>query len=299
MGENPPDGAVIDYALPDSVQGPVTLEILDKSGAVVRKYASSDSPYATHEELAKQLIPLYWLKMPATLPATPGMHRWVWDMRWATPTAPHYEYPISAVPHATPRVPQGPLALPGDYTVRLTANGKSVTVPLTVKIDPRVPATTADLASLFQLESHLAGMVSSGAQADLEAHSAREQIGALSKGAPAEVKEALETADKQLESLLEGKESASGGEQEPGLDDVAGEVQSLYGEVGQVDAAPTVVQQDASRHTAEELKEVLEKWNRVKGTEIPALNQKLSAAHLPPINMERKPDSMPEGGDED
>jgi photosystem II stability/assembly factor-like uncharacterized protein len=299
MGENPPDGAVIDYALPESVQGSVTLEILDKSGAVVRKFASTDVLYASHEELAKQLIPLYWLRMPATLPGTPGMHRWVWDLRWTTPTATHYEYPISAVPNDTPRTPQGALALPGVYTVRLTANGKSVTVPLSVKMDPRVPASTADLASLFQAESHLSDMVSKSAAADLEAHSVREQIGNLSKSAPAEMKEALEAADKKLETLVEGKPAANGGEEEPGLDGVAGEAQGLYGQVGQADAAPTVAQQQASQHTGEEVREVLEKWNRVKATDIPALNGKLTAAHLPVINLERKPDTMPEGGDED
>ena len=83
------------------------------------------------------------------------MHRWVWDLRYATPTATHYEYPIAAVPQDTPRTPQGPLALPGPYQVRLAANGKTMTVPLTVKMDPRVTATRADLESLFKLEHKL------------------------------------------------------------------------------------------------------------------------------------------------
>ncbi len=299
LGENPPDGAAIDYALPESLQGPVTLEILDNSGAVVRKYASTDAPYATHEELAKQLIPLYWLRMPATLPGTPGMHRWVWDLRWTTPTATHYEYPISAVPQDTPRTPQGPLALPGTYTVRLTANGKNMTVPLTIKMDPRVPASSADLASLLQLETRLSEIVSKSSEADLEAHSAREQIALQAKTAPADVKEALEAADKKLEAVVEGKPATAGGEGEPGLDDVAGELQGLYEQVGGVDAAPTIAQEQASQHAADELKEVLEKWSRIRSADIPELNRKLNAAHLPAINLERKPETMPEGGDED
>ena len=139
-GQNPPDGAVIDYALPASVQGAVTLEILDGNDKLVRRYSSTDVPEPGPEELSRQLIPLYWLRMPATLPASAGMHRWVWDLRYPTPTATRYEYPISAVPHDTPRTPQGPLALPGTYRVRLTANGKALTAPLTIKIDPRVAA---------------------------------------------------------------------------------------------------------------------------------------------------------------
>src|SRR5579862_953202 len=113
LGENPPDGAAIDFALPASVDGAVTLEILDARGGVVRKYASTDKAEPTREEMEKQLIPLHWLRMPETLPATAGMHRWIWDLRCAVPTATRYEYPISAVPHDTPRTPQGPMALPG------------------------------------------------------------------------------------------------------------------------------------------------------------------------------------------
>ena len=71
-GENPPDGAAIDFYLPNSTSGPVLLEILDANGKLVRKYASTDAPYATEEQLAKQLIPLYWIKLPQTLPVGGG-----------------------------------------------------------------------------------------------------------------------------------------------------------------------------------------------------------------------------------
>jgi hypothetical protein len=100
-GENPPDGAVIDYSLPASIEGAVTLEILDAKNNVVRRYSSTDKPELTQEEMEKQLIPLHWLRMPRILPGTAGMHRWVWDLRSTTPTATRHEYPISAVPHDT------------------------------------------------------------------------------------------------------------------------------------------------------------------------------------------------------
>ena len=272
---------------------------MDATGKVVRRYASDDKPEMTREEMEKQLIPLHWLRVPETLPATAGMHRWVWDLRYATPTATRYEYPISAVPHNTPRTPQGPLALPGTYTVRLTANGKALTAPLTVKMDPRVTASRVELEAEFKLESRLAGALTESAKADLEAHSAREQIGKLTKDAAADTKESLEKQDKELEALLSGKEKSAGSEGEPGLDDVAEEASGLYGQVGQADAAPTAAQQSAGEHIAMEAKEVAEKWQRVKSTSLPALNRKLSAAGLPAINLERKPENMPEGGDED
>jgi photosystem II stability/assembly factor-like uncharacterized protein len=298
-GQNPPDGAAIDYSLPESTEGPVTLEILDPAGNVVRRYSSTDKPEQTLGELKKQLIPLYWIRMPQVLPASAGMHRWVWDLRYATPTATHYEYPIAAVPQDTPRTPQGPLALPGPYQVRLTANGKTMTVPLTVKMDPRVISTRTDLEILFNLEHKLAGMVTSSAEAALEAHSIREQVEKLSSQGASTLKVQLEQADKQLEELLSGKEGNGTAERTPGLDDVAGEIEGLYGEVGQVDAAPTAAQQSAETHLSTELSDVLRAWNQLKNTVVPELNHKLGAEHLPALNENEKPANMPESGDED
>jgi photosystem II stability/assembly factor-like uncharacterized protein len=302
-GQNPPDGAAIDYYLPDSTSGPVTLEILDANGKVVRKYASTDAPYATQEQLEKQLIPLYWIKMPQAVPGGAGMHRWIWDMRYTTPTATSYEYPISAVPHETPRVPQGPLALPGVYQVRLTANGKVLNQNFTIMIDPRVQATPADLEKLFALESKLAASVNSSAGAALEAHSIREQIEKLSKSTgptvPAPVKEELEKLEKEIASLLDGSAKPAAPQAAPGLDGIAGEASSLYLQVGQSDAAPTSAQEQAASHTVSELGEVLPAWERIKTSSIPDANRQLQGAHLPTLSFDQKPDTMPEAGDED
>ena len=120
--------------------GPMTLEILDAQGKLVRHFSSADKPEISQEELEKQLIPLYWIRMPKILPASAGMHRWVWDLHYPSPASSRHEYPISAVPYDTPRSPLGPLAVPGEYTAKLTVNGHTFTAPLTVKIDPRVNA---------------------------------------------------------------------------------------------------------------------------------------------------------------
>ena len=298
-GENPPDGAAIDYYLPAGIAGDVTLEILDSAGRVVRKYSSGDAPYATEAELAQQLIPLYWLKMPAVLPGGPGMHRWIWDLRYETPTATRYEYPISAVPHKTPRVPQGALALPGSYTVRLTANGKMLSAPLSIKMDPRVAASSAELAQLFALESKLAGVVSSTSEAALEAHSAKEQVERLAKQPhpSAAMKDTLEKVEKQLDLSLEGEQT--GNQPQLGLDQAAGGAEALYMQVGQADAAPTAAQQKAAEHAAEVSSTVLAKWQQFTSSSLAELNRQLRSSHLPEVNLEHRPETMPEGGDED
>jgi len=302
-GENPPDGAAIDYYLPASASGPVTLEILETNGRLVRKYASTDAPYATEEQLSKQLIPLQWIKMPQALPGSPGMHRWIWDLRYTTPTATNYEYPISATPHATPRNPQGPLALPGAYQIRLTADGKVFTQTVSVKKDPRVEATPDDLAKLFSLEAKLAASVTRSSEAALESHSIREQVDKFTNDSgtpvPAVIKEQLEKLDKQIGLLLDGSPKAATAEATPGLDGLAGETASLYGQVGQADAAPTSAQEQAATHAISELGEVLKGWEHIKTSSLAEMNRQLQAAHLPVLNADQKPDSMPDSGDED
>ena len=114
-GQNPPDGAIIDYYLGRPASGAVTLEIMDSAGKVVQRSSSADRLEPTKADLEKQLIPLYWIRMPKALPADAGMHRWVWDLHYAAPTSLRHEYPISAVPRDTPRSPLGPNALPGEY----------------------------------------------------------------------------------------------------------------------------------------------------------------------------------------
>ena len=302
VGQNPPDGAAIDYYLSKPATGPVTLEILDGKGSVVRKYASSDAPESTEEELSKQLIPLYWIRMPKVLPAEPGMHRWVWDLRGNTPSAARYEYPISAVPHDTPRTPQGPLVLPGAYTVRLIANGVTSTKPLTVEIDPRIEATSNELEGLFEVENKLATLVTRSSQASLEAHSIREQIEKLLKGAGATVAKplvtTLEKLDHDIQALLKGaKQDSTKGQ--AGLDDVADQVGSLYIQVGQVDALPTGVQQQLSAHSSDELQRILRDWEDLKMTSISAANEELRRANRSELDPHVKPQTVPEGGDED
>ncbi|HZU29340.1 MAG TPA: glycoside hydrolase, partial [Bryobacteraceae bacterium] len=93
-GENPPTGAIVDYYLPGSTAGPVTLEILDGAGEVVRRWSSTDQPEVTPESVLRQLIPPVWIRLPRTLPGSPGMHRWVWDLHYPAPDSTHHEYPI-------------------------------------------------------------------------------------------------------------------------------------------------------------------------------------------------------------
>jgi photosystem II stability/assembly factor-like uncharacterized protein len=139
-GQNPPDGAVIDYYLRKNASGPVSLEIVDASGKVVRHYSSTDTLYT----IGDVNIPLYWIRPQQILSAQAGPHRFVWDLHYQ-PLNVAASYPISAIYANTAPAPTSPWVMPGEYTVRLTANGKVYTQKLTVRMDPRVTTATADL----------------------------------------------------------------------------------------------------------------------------------------------------------
>src|SRR6266404_171393 len=61
-GENPPDGAMIDYFLSKDAIGPVTIEIKDSKGESVRKYSSTDVPKEPDPKRLK--VPSYWIRPP-------------------------------------------------------------------------------------------------------------------------------------------------------------------------------------------------------------------------------------------
>jgi photosystem II stability/assembly factor-like uncharacterized protein len=285
---NPPDGAIVDYYLGHDASNPVTLEILDARGQVVRKFSSADKPDVTEEELKKQLIPLYWPRPFRALSTEAGMHRWVWDLHYPAPTSTRHDYPISAIPGDTPRYPLGPTVLLGSYTARLTANGKTYTASFTVKMDPRVKISAVGLEKKFQLEKRLAASLSETSQAVLQAGSLRDSLQKLSQQASGETNSSLQAFQNKLAALLGGSPGSSTAG-EITLTRVNGEVQVLYGQVWQADAEPTAAQSVAAASAESEASNAMKKWDTLKTSDLSALNQALRSANLPEVHVESDP----------
>jgi photosystem II stability/assembly factor-like uncharacterized protein len=151
-GQNPPDGAIVEYYLKQPASGVVALEVLDARGALIRRYASDDKA-AEIRDVGN--VPSYWIRPTLILSGAAGLHRFVWDLHYPPPAGTTPSYPISATPHDTAAEPKGPFVVPGTYTLKLTANGKSYTQPLVVKMDPRVKNGTLALQQQFALSKRV------------------------------------------------------------------------------------------------------------------------------------------------
>jgi len=283
---NPPDGALIDYYLP-SAANKVTIEVLDAKNRMVASFSNTDKPDITEEELQKQLIPLYWVRSFRHVSTEAGMHRWLWRLRYPAPASARHEYPIAAIPHDTPRLPLGPNALPGTYTIRLTVDGKSLTAPLTVKMDPRVKTSAAGLKKKFEAETRLASTMTLTSQGLAEGASIRVQLDKLNVAANEDVKNAVAGFEKKLTQVL----GAPGGfsappSSEASLSRVNAEASTLYQQVWQVDAEPSSSQDAAISSTERASNDVLKRWNDFRDNELPGLNQLLRAAQIPEVRAE-------------
>ena len=174
VGDNPPEGAIIDYYLESPASGTVTLTITDAAGATIREFTSVAPPPDT----TMANVPEYWLAPPAVLPTSAGMHRVNWDLRYPDPPTLNYgysgnlldyrEYTLSwhALPGQTPRTTlAGPMVLPGAYTAKLRVNGQTYTQRFDVVPDPRVPASPAALAAQFRLQQRIVAGITATYQA--------------------------------------------------------------------------------------------------------------------------------------
>jgi hypothetical protein len=221
------------------------------------------------------------------------MHRWVWYLRYPAPVSATHGYPISAVPHATPREPQGPLALPGSYVVRLTVDGRRLEQPLTVKPDPRVELPAGALADQLRLATELASLLSESSQTLLAARSEQAQLKALKPAGDAA--RAVSDYQARLAALMESKEEKGAQAGKPPaappkalLPDVQGRIAALYAELLRGDAPPTAAQLAATAGLRESLAALLDTWRKLQG-ELPDLNRPLKAAGLTPVRADLAP----------
>ena len=141
-GENPPDGAMIEYYLHEDARE-VKIEVYEKSATGLKEvchYSSND----TLMTIPPNNVPPYWLRPQQLISTKKGSQRFLWDMHYQPlPVSPGF--PIAATFENTAPSPSAPWVMPGDYLIKLIVGTKTYSQNITVKMDPRVKTKLADL----------------------------------------------------------------------------------------------------------------------------------------------------------
>jgi photosystem II stability/assembly factor-like uncharacterized protein len=279
-GDNPPYGAILDYFLREDASAPVVLEVLDAKGAVVRRFASDDKPQQVNERSLD--IPMYWIKQPQVLSAKAGMHRWVWDL--------HYAAPAGSTP--TRRGGGGNWAVPGQYTVRLTANGKTYSQPLTVTLDPRVKVSQADLEAQFEASQRAVAALEELAKPAAQCAEIAKQIKDLQPRIKqnAQLASVLAELEKRNGELLGPPLAGYGMAVIPVEMDrtsvrfVMSALRQVQGALQSADAAPTTDQLKALAKYINQSKATLADWEKFVTTDLANFKAKLKEAGMQEIS---------------
>ena len=284
--ENPPAGAILYYHLKAEAKEPIKLEILDAQKNVIRHYSSKqpkkEEASEEGEEEGEAIPP------EEVLPAGPGMHRFVWDLRYQMP---------ALVPSAIWDMgkPGAPLALPGTYEVRLTAGGKTLSAPLEVKQDPRVNVPRADLEEQLALWLKTRDLLGDIHRAVLDIRAVRPQLTALRKHLNASANEkqkslaaSVDAIRKRMDSveaeLIEVKAKSS--------EDMCNyptklhnKVAWLMSSIGGGDSAPAASEHEFYEEKRRESDAQINAWKKLLNDDIAALNQKIRGEDIPIIQL--------------
>jgi len=303
-GQNPPDGAILDYYLATAAREAVVLEILDSEKHLVRRYSSRDTVEPIGKLAAQHPIPMYWVRPSPILSGEAGMHRFVWDLHYPSPQALEHEFPISAIVHDTPLSPRGALALPGRYTLRLTVDGQSYTQPLMVRMDPRIKTSEADLHKQFAMETGAVRGMDESYEALRQVQSVRAQLaaraGKLKTGETADSVSALERSVAELQGAVQSGFFGlpPSGKQPENLSTLNQHFAGILAVADSADAAPTTQAAAVYQELEKALSGLVERWRQIQAKDLPALNAQLEKAGLPSINPNERLSEPPSADSE-
>ena len=274
-GQNPPAGAVFYFFLKDApkAEEETKIEILDASGKVIRKYSSAEV-----ETLEEPLGPDD-KKPEKQIKAEAGLNRFVWDLRYEearrVPGYYLWEYSSGA---------RGPVAVPGQYQVRLTANGQTLTAPFDLKLDPRVNVSQADLEAQFNLLIATRDELSRVYDTVNQIQDVRAQLSGLKKRLPenASAKTIVGAADDLEKKLVAVRDDLINLDISANEDSLAyppqldAKLAFLAMDAGTADSVPTEAEQRQFEKLKRQSGEFIARWEDIQRRDLAAF-QKLAA----------------------
>jgi photosystem II stability/assembly factor-like uncharacterized protein len=168
-GENPYDGVLVDYWFKDAPKEPVTIQFIDAKGIAIRSFKSESAPDTSDHSPKKVVDSLAYFASDSIVTTRVGSNRFWWNLRY--PSAKE----IKSVTNDEGTL-EGPMAVPGTYRVRMIAGKDTMTKSFTIKLDPRIQATTADLQQQFDLGMKVQGRMNSITDAFARINDLQQQI---------------------------------------------------------------------------------------------------------------------------
>jgi len=292
-GQNPPDGAIIDYYLSKKTKEPVSLDIFDATGRKVRHYSSTD----TLIDLPDVNIPLYWVRPGQILSDAPGAHRFTWDLHFQPLNVPA-SFPIAAIYANTAPAATSPWVMPGTYTVRLTVDGKVSTQSMVVKMDPRVKTPLLYLQQQYDLSMSAYNGRARCLDVFERLRQLRDRIKDLLPEATGTLAASLKTVDSTA-ALLEGMPRRGGRNNGPplpaskqagvvniqGFSQLQGTYAGLFSLLEEADLPPTSQAVEAMKITMKADHETWAVFMQLVQKEIPSLNAQLRATGKAPLEL--------------
>lgn len=282
VGDNPPPGAIFDYYFKTAPKDEVKLEIFDSAGKLVRSLSSREKKEAEQ--------PPEWpdqIKEVTTIPAATGMNRYAWNLRWEPPVK---------IPGAfySGNGPEGPLVLPGKYTVKLTVGGQSQSQPLEIIQDPRVKNVTQDdLQKQFDLLMQIRDANTDLHRSVNQIREFRGQLKSLQQrfSDDPNLKPLLaqaEALDKKMTPVEERliQVNMKGSEANLAFPNMLNEqYDSFRSSVEAGDSAPTQQQYEVARMLRSQLDQQQAAWKQILSTDVPAFNELVRKSNVPTLYL--------------
>ena len=284
VGQNPPQGAILNYYFATKPTDEVRIEISDSTGKLVRTLSSREKKeYEQPAEWPDQV------KEIVTLPAAAGMNRYAWNLRYDSPTKiPDSFYSDSG--------PIGPMVTPGTYQIKLIANGKTLTQPLEVVIDPRAKTTIADLQKQFDLSMRVYQSTNQLHQAVNEIRAMEEELERLKAqlSDDPKAKPVIVAADdlwNKMRSVEKGliQVDMKGSEANLAFPNMLNEKFDTFSRsVESADDAPTKQQYEVYDVFNGDLQQLLASWKRISENDVPAFNALVEKSQIPTLYLQRE-----------
>ncbi len=267
--ENPPAGAILDYYLPAESKS-LDLNIYDSEHKLVRHVSSAIPAQPSHMDLP---IAERWFPVPQRLATAPGHHRFVWNLAWGTSGVAESDEPDDG----EGSIPRGPKVAPGTYSLELSVDGKPLpTQELTVTMDPRIKATTAELQQNFETAYKIFSASLASRCALAEIGSVKNQIAKNSLSHPQ-----IAQGGKALLASIDAITSGTGASL--GLDQANSEITSALNVAESSDRAIPAQAMEVYGEASSASALRIQQWSALKQGALAQLNRQLTREKISPI----------------